>query len=131
MTLKSKALTKLEEHIEQAGDDSLRRGVLEKAKAFKTSWLELGQALHAVYQDRLFKTWGYSSFDIYTAKEIGIRKETAMKLLRSYYFLEKEEPQYLKQEFREECEAKQVPSYEAVNVLRLAKNNKEIEKEDY
>ena len=46
-------------------------------------------------------------------------------------FLEKEEPAYLRQEFIESAEARQVPSYEAVDVLRSAKNRKMLGDEEY
>lgn len=111
--------------------ESLRFHILNNAKNFKSSWVELGRALYSVYKDKMYKEWGYSTFDIYTVKEIGIRKQTALKLLRSYMFLEKEEPQYLRKEYLEETDAAKVPSYESVDVLRQAKNKKVLDKEDY
>jgi hypothetical protein len=54
-----------------------------------------------------------------------------MKLLKSYYFLEKEEPQYLRKEYYEEANANLVPTYEAIDVLRLAKNKKILDENDY
>ncbi len=112
-------------------ENSLRYHILKNAKDFKTSWIELGRALYTVWKDKLYKEWGYSEFDIYTAKEIGIRKQTAMKLLKSYYFLEKEEPTYLAQEHVEIQDTASVPSFESVDVLRQAKNKKDLDKEDY
>jgi hypothetical protein len=91
----------------------------------------LGRALYTVSKDKLYKEWGYSSFDIYTAREIGIRKQTAMKLVRSYYFLEKEEPLYLKKDYVESTEASSIPSYESVDVLRQAKNKKVLDEDGY
>ncbi|MFH0913454.1 MAG: hypothetical protein V1884_04155, partial [Candidatus Omnitrophota bacterium] len=73
----------------------------------------------------------FTTFDNYSVKEIGIRKPTAMKLLRSYYFLEKEEPAYLKNDYAESSDAAKVPSYEAVDLLRKAKNRKILDSEDY
>lgn len=110
--------------------DSIRYKVLQNAKDFKTSWLELGQALYSVWKDRLYKDWGYMTFDAYTSKEIGIKKMTAMKLLKSYYFLEKEEPGYLQKRY-EPDEVNRLPNYESVNVLRLAKNKRELDAVDY
>ena len=52
-------------------------------------------------------------------------------MLRSYYFLEQKEPHYLSYEYKKEAEAAQVPSYEAVNTLRLAGKNKDLTKKDY
>jgi hypothetical protein len=110
---------------------SMRYQVLENVKKFKTSWIGLGQAFYTVWKDKMYKEWGYSSFDSYVAKEIGIRKQTALKLLRSYYFLEKEEPHLLRKEYSEEAPAVSVPSYESIDALRLAKNKKDITKDDY
>ncbi len=109
----------------------LRRQILDCAKNFKTSWVDLGRSLYSVFRDKSYKEWGYNTFDAYTSKEIGIKKQTAVKLLRSYYFLEKEEPQYLKSEFKENSAAASIPTYESIDVLRLAKNKKELDDEDY
>ena len=130
-TLKSKSLSNLEGKMQNIGADSFRYHVLEHAKNFKSSWIELGRSLYTVSKDKLYREWGYSSFEIYVAKEIGIRKLTAMKLLRSYYFLEKEEPAYLKTEYVEKVDAAKIPSYESVDVLRQAKKNKALDEEEY
>ncbi len=113
-------------------DNPVRKHVLETAKGFKSSWIDLGRALYAVWKDKLYKEWGFSKFEFYTSKEIGIRNQTAMKLLRSYSFLEKEEPGLLKAGGSEgESEPAKIPSCESINALRLAKNNKDLEESDY
>jgi hypothetical protein len=127
----TKSLENLEQKINEMDPDSLRYHVLHSAKDFKLSWISLGRSLYTVWKDKLYKEWGFSQFDLYTAKEIGIKKQTALKLLRSYYFLEKEEPALLKDENKEEQDPAQLPSYEAVDVLRLAKNKKTIDEESY
>lgn len=109
---------------------SLRYHALESAKNFKTSWVELGRVLYTVYKDKLYKEWGFGNFDIYTSREIGIRKQTALKLLRSYFFLEKEEPTYLKEGYAESQDAASVPGFESIDLLRLAKNKK-LDQDDY
>lgn len=110
---------------------SVRHQALQCAKNFKTSWVELGQVLYSIWKDKGYKAWGYMTFDAYTAKEIGIKKQTAMKLLKSYYFLEKEEPAYLTKEYAETADAAALPGYETVNILRLAKDNEAVDKSDY
>ncbi|MDD4899537.1 MAG: hypothetical protein PHT31_02880 [Candidatus Omnitrophica bacterium] len=127
---KSKSLENIEEKMQELDQGSFRYHVLENAKDFKSSWIELGRSLYTVLKDKLYRDWGYGSFDIYTVKEIGIRKQTAMKLLRSYYFLEKEEPAILKQENMDSQNAVAIPTYESVDVLRMAKNKK-IGAEEY
>ncbi|MFC1590012.1 hypothetical protein ACFL42_00815 [Candidatus Omnitrophota bacterium] len=129
--IKSKAIRNLEEKLETADADPMRHKALQGAKNFKASWIELGQTLYAIWKDKLFRGWGFYNFDTYTQKEIGIRKQTALKLLRSYYFLEKEEPAYLDRQQSEKAGPANVPSYESVNLLRLAKNKKELDEQDY
>jgi len=129
--IKLKSIEKLEERIQRSGDDPLRREVLESAKLFKTSWIELGRCLYMIYKDKKYKQWGYNEFENYTSKEIGIRKETSLKLLRSYFFLEKEEPDYLRSQSRKDAPAGNIPTYEAVDVLRQAKSKKFLDEEEY
>lgn len=121
---KTKSLRSIEQKMEGLDANSLRYHVLESAKNFKTSWVELGRSLYSVWKDKLYKDWGFVTFDTYTAKEIGIKKPTAIKLLKSYYFLEKEEPDYLK-------DAATAPSLESIDLLRLAKNKKDLDSRDY
>jgi len=112
-------------------DQILRQQIQKHAKDFKSSWVELGQALYTVYNDKIYKLWGYEKFEYYVEKEIGIKKQVAMRLLKTYYFLEQEESAYLKSDYVETAEAVMVPSCETVNVLRLAKRNKELPKDEY
>jgi hypothetical protein len=127
----SSALGNIEQKIKDTADNPLRQHVLENARDFKRSWIELGRSLYSVWKDKLYRQWGYQDFDSYTTKEIGIRKQTAMKLLRSYFFLEKEEPAYLKESISESAKAVNVPSYESVDLLRLAKEKKDLDGRDY
>ena len=129
--IKTKAITNIEEKMSNLEAGSLRYEVLETAKKFKTSWIDLGQILYTVWKDRLYKEWGYGTFEVYTAKEIGIRKDTAMRLLKSYSFLEKEEPLYLQKHFIKDASCASVPTYESVDLLRKAKNNKNIDEDGY
>ena len=110
---------------------SYRYQVLECARDFKSSWIRLGQFLYTVYKDKRFKDWGYVTFEAYCAKEVGIRQATAVKVLRSYSFLEREEPSFLKRESLEERKPSQIPSYESVNALRLAKESEKLSEKEY
>ena len=129
--IKSKSLKNIEAKMENLDIHSLRYHILDSAKNFKCSWVELGRSLYSVYRDKMYKEWGYVNFDIYVSREIGIRKQTAMKLLKSYYFLEKEEPQYLKTDYASSAKPAQIPSYESIDVLRQAKNKKGLDENDY
>lgn len=128
---KTKSLNAIEEKMADIDEGSLRYKILSSAKNFKTSWMDLGQSLYSVWKDKLFKDWGFLTFDAYTSKEIGIRKNTALKLLKTYYFLEKEEPHLLDKGYVEAKDASETPSYEAVDVLRLAKKKQMLDEDDY
>jgi len=129
--LKTKSIKDIEQKMADIDSESIRGRILINAKGFKTSWISLGQALYTVWKNKLYRKWGYEKFETYTAKEIGIRKQTAIKLLRSYSFLEKEDPLYLKKDYNEEADAAAIPTYESVDVLRLASNKKDLPREDY
>ena len=131
VTKKPGSIHRIEQQMHALSPESLRYRVLESAKNFKSSWIELGQYLYTVYKDKLFRDWGHGTFEAYCAKEIGIRQTTAVKLLKSYYFLEKEEPDYLKHRSRQEGGPAEVPAFEAVNALRLARQNEKISEKDY
>ena len=128
---KSKSIQNLEQRMGSMEPQSLRYQVLGAAKQFKSSWIELGQYLITVYKDKLYKDWGYVTFEAYCGKEIGIRPNTAVKLLKSYAFLEKEEPQYIRKETLDQRKPDRIPSYESVNALRLAHQNEGISEGQY
>lgn len=130
-SVKTKTMENIERKMAGMEEDSVRYQVLKNAKSFKASWVGLGQALYSVWKDKLYREWGYLKFDAYTSKEIGIRKNTALKLLRSYFFLEKEEPGFLKGGFDEGRPAASVPTFEAVDALRLASKKNVLDKSDY
>ncbi|MCX6358023.1 MAG: hypothetical protein NT045_09165 [Candidatus Aureabacteria bacterium] len=126
-TLKTKALEQIEQRMEGMDQGSLRFLILKSAKQFKISWVELGRSLYTAWKERMFRQWGYQTFEAYTAKEIGIRKSTALKLLKSYYFLEKERAPYLKEDYLNTAEAARVPAYESIDLLRRAKERDDLD----
>jgi hypothetical protein len=128
---KTKSIQEIEEQMQELDPASLRYRALDCARGFKNSWIGLGQALFSIYKDKHFKEWGYLTFEAYCAKEIGIRQPTALKLLKSYSFLEREEPSFLKASVSEDRKPSQIPSCESVNALRLVKENERVSKGDY
>ncbi len=128
---KPKSIQNLEDRMDGLEPGSFRFKVLDAAKSFKSSWIELGQFLFTVYKDKLYRDWEYQTFETYCAKEIGIRQNTALKLLKSYSFLEKEEPEFVRPETLQERKPDRIPSYEAVNTLRLAHQNERVSEDQY
>ena len=97
-------------------DDPERAEVLARARRFKASWIELGEALTAIKRSGGWKHWGYESFEAYAKGELHIRQETADKLTGSYSFLKRRAPGVLERDALREP----IPSYQAVDFLRRA-----------
>jgi hypothetical protein len=109
------AAEKIRERLEELPEGSLRRRVLESARRFKSSWLDLGRMLSEVRRDGLWREWGYKSFDAYCAKELFIRKQTADKLTMSFGFIERHEPAMARGDA-----PRPAPSFEVIEVLSRA-----------
>jgi len=125
--LDSDVLINNPENLSNADIEQVRDQVLRVVRDFKDSWRNLARALQVVWSNKLYKHWGYETFDQYTAKEIKIRKHTAMKLIRSYQFLHQEEPGYIESESSEQEDS--MPSLDVVNTLQRAK--RQLPEEDY
>lgn len=126
-TPKSNSERHIETIMEQLEPGSDRYVVLDKAKRFKSSWVELGEKLLQVSSKGHFREWGYQSFEEYCVQEIRIKRGTAEKLTMAYRFMEKEEPQLLDK--REEL--KPLPDYRSIDLLRKAKEEKGFSEEEY
>lgn len=115
----------------ETSKENLRQKTIEVARSHKASWIQLGQFLFSIQKDKMYRDWGYLSFETYCVKELCIKQLTASKLLKSYSFLEREEPRIAAAQFSEDESPKSVPNYESVNLLRLAKENKKIAPEQF
>lgn len=117
----SKTARNLESHIEELPEGSLRRDVLESARRFKASWVEFGRQLTRVKKEGLWSEWGHASFDAYCTKELFIRRQTAEKLTMSYGFLERHEPELVREpRERGGGEPGRAPPFEVIEVLSRA-----------
>jgi hypothetical protein len=106
---------------------TFRHTVLIAAKRFKASWVELGKLLVKVRDEALFEQWGYESFEVYCAREIHIRKQTAYKLVRSFTFLHKHEPKAVESEDI----AERAPAFEVIEVLADAEERGQLSAAEY
>ncbi|HET7753955.1 MAG TPA: hypothetical protein VFK85_08590 [Anaeromyxobacteraceae bacterium] len=116
----SKTARNLDSHIEDLPEGSFRRDVLESARRFKASWVEFGRLLTRVKREGLWSEWGHASFDAYCTKELFIRKQTAEKLTMSYGFLERHEPELVREPRERSGDAGRAPPFEVIEVLSRA-----------
>lgn len=117
----------LSQKAAQLTPGSLRHTVLTSAKRFKATWAELGKLLVQVRDEALFEEWGYDSFEAYCFKELHLRKQTALKLVRSFSFLAKHEPR----EIEREDFTERVPAFEVVEVLAQAEERGQLSPKEY
>ena len=120
----AKILTKTDRKMEDTmlavADDPVRADTLQKARAFKRTWLELAEALTKVSDKRMWERWGYSDFDAYCRKELHLRGSTVAKLLGSYRFLETSAPRVIERARDTETFDIPIPSVATVDFVKRA-----------
>jgi hypothetical protein len=109
------AVSRLDARIADLPEGAFRRKVLEGARRFKASWVELARLLAQVRREESWQEWDYASFEDYCAKELFLRRGTAEKLALSYGFLERHEP-----ELARAREVRSAPPFEVIEVLSRA-----------
>ena len=100
--------------------DPERADTLQKARAFKRTWLELAEALARVQHNNGWERWGFTDFDAYCRKELHLRSSTVAKLLGSYRFLETSAPRVIERARGPEREEAPIPSMASVEFVKKA-----------
>jgi hypothetical protein len=122
---RTKTDSAMETDQEKFRDDPERVQLLECARRFKASWLELAQALSETRRSGNWKRWGFETFEAYAKQELRLRPETVDKLTGSYQFLAKRAPDRLQGDALEQS----VPSYQAIDFLRRAEETESAPRE--
>jgi len=112
----------MEDHMHAVASDPMRADTLQKARAFKRTWIELADALTRVQSNKSWEGWGYPDFDTYCRKELHLRGATVQKLLGSYRFLETSAPRVIERARDVEPEdlSTPIPSLPAVEFVQKA-----------
>lgn len=124
-TTKSERL--LDEAISAHGDDPERVLVLERAKRFKRTWIELAEVLVRARERDSWERWGFRSFDEYCARELRLKRGTVDKLCASYGFLRAHAPRLLSDE--PDDVVRPVPSWQAVDFVARAEERGALDEE--
>lgn len=104
-----------------------RTQVQESARRFKASWVDLASHLARVKREGLWEGWGYSTFETYCSKELRIKRATAQKLVASYGFLARREPEVLSDRKLQQ----RAPAFEVIEVLSRAEERGQLDDETY
>ena len=111
----------MEDRMLAVSSDPERADTLQKARAFKRTWLELAEALARVEHDNAWQRWGFTDFDAYCRKELHLRSSTVAKLLGSYRFLETSAPRVIERaRWRRAPHRAPLPSMASVEFVKKA-----------
>ena len=96
--------------------DPERADLIARTRRFKSSWIELAEALSACQKNQHFTRWGYAGFEEYYRKELHLKTSTVNKLVGSYAFLRKTAPEVLERDGI----TSEYPSIQSIEFLRKA-----------
>lgn len=107
---------------------TLREQAKKALQVYRCSWVKLGRLLNEVVYGGDYKEWGYDDFEIYCAKELGLKKATAQKLMISYNYMRKHQRKKLND--LEAGKGIMLPSHETVAMLDKVTRSEGISKEE-
>ncbi len=125
-------LRRIDARLEGLAPESLRYRVLVALRRFRSSWVDLGRLLTEVSQEGRFADWGYEDFEVYCARELGLKRPTAHKLLLSYRYMQSREPQRLAsyEQSAREGPPPEVPEYQTIELLQRADEHGGLDPQD-
>jgi hypothetical protein len=129
-TAKSKTEAAMHDRLSSLEVGSKRYTVLVCAIDFKRSWVDLAHHLTEVMRSGAFKEWGFRTFEAYAQHELFLRRDTALKLTRSYDFLSQHEPS-LVEGVRGDPQAAPLPNFQSIDALAEARKNPQLSETDY
>ncbi len=113
MTGATEALGLRERTLLEQGADPLRIEILQRARRFKRSWIDMAEALLRVKASGVFTEWGYADLYAYCDEELLIKRRTVDKLTGSFSTIQQHAPQVL-----EESREAPIPNYDAVDYFK-------------
>jgi len=99
-----------------SSSEGVRHRMVQLARVFKRSWVEMAEALVQLRSSQLYLEWGYQDLYSYCALELQLRKATVDKLTGSYVALEKHAPNVLSRD----GVAQPIPTCDAVDYFARA-----------
>lgn len=127
--MSASTLAKIDSKLSDLDPQSLRAQVLVSLRMFRSAWVELGKLLTDVAYGGDYKEWGYEDFEVYCARELGLKKPTVKKLMVSYNYMKSYEPDRLK-DGAENKAGYDVPDYQTVELLNKARDRNDIDETD-
>ena len=125
------SLQRIDDRLAGLDPKSLRAEVLRALRRFRAGWIDLGRMLNQIAYGGDFKDWGYEEFDIYCARELGLKNPTVQKLMLSYNYMKTNEPQRLRafENAAPDAPTPTIPDYQTVALLSRARQREDLEDE--
>lgn len=125
------SVRKIDMKLERLQPGSLRHRVMTALRQFRASWVELGRLLNEVVYGGDYKEWGYDDFEVYCARELGLKKPTVQKLMISYNYMKKYESGRLdaRDDSRREEPPPEIPDFQTVELLERVRSRNELPEE--
>ncbi len=126
--MSSTSMHKIDSRLDQLEPGTLRHQVMAALRQFRASWIELGRLLNEVVYGGDYKEWGYDDFEVYCARELGLKKPTVQKLMISYNYMKKYESKRLHdfEDDREKAVATGIPDFQTVELLDRVRRREEM-----
>ncbi len=109
----TEALGERERNLIEQGGDPLRIELLQRARRFKRSWIEMAEALLKVKVSGVYQEWGYADLYAYCEEELLIKRRTVDKLTGSFSTIQEHAPQVL-----DDDRDVPIPNYDAVDYFK-------------
>ena len=127
--MSANTLRKIDMQMKELNPESIRYQVLVSVRLFRSTWIDLGRLLTEVAYGGDFKEWGYDTFEAYCGAELGLKKPTVKKLMVSYSYMQRNEPERLKvyEESDDNTAPPDIPDYRTVELLQKAHENESFD----
>ena len=128
-------MKKIDDKLDRLEPGSLRHQVLSSLRQFRASWVELGRLLNDVALGGDYKDWGYDDFEVYCARELGLKKPTVQKLMVSYNYMKKFEGKRLEDfetsDPKENTDfSRTIPDFQTVELLDKVRRRDNLPEEE-
>lgn len=125
------SVQKIDARLDQLQPGTLRHQIMTALRQFRASWVELGRLLNEAAYGGDYKEWGYDDFEVYCARELGLKKPTVQKLMVSYNYMKKYESKRLHdfEDGENKTAAPEIPDFQTVELLDRVRKLDEMPEE--
>ncbi len=124
--MSASVIARIDQQMEGLNPESVRYQVLVSLRKFRSSWVELGRLLTDIAYGGDYKEWGYEDFEIYCARELGLKKPTVKKLMVSFNYMKSYAPERLEKQDDADT-GYDVPDYQTVELLKKTRERDDID----